>query len=144
MGRFATTNLTKEKDTQITSAELSSPSTVQSGDTVFAVLAQRASERSPAELWTTALGGSVNAVFIWWQHPHLHWLGAGCMAVAAYGLWGLADRAIRTLGTSRETAGGLKLNFLRGLRGIAAPAGVISALIAAGSFMAAALGGWIH
>jgi len=136
------TNLAKEKDVALPPADASTPPG-QSADTVFGVLAQRASERSPAELWTTALGGSVNAVFIWSQHPHLHWLGAGFTAAAAYGIWGLADRAIRIRGAA-EKANGLKLDLLRGLRGIAVPVGVAAAVFAAGSFMAAALGGWIH
>jgi hypothetical protein len=115
----------------------------QSGasDTVFAVLAQRASERRPAELWGTAVAGVVNAVFVFTQHPALHWLGAGFATAAAYGVWGLANRAIVMHGTrpSRVT-----LDLLRGLRGMMVPIGVVSALAAVGSFMAVALGGWIH
>lgn len=113
----------------------------RSDDTVFAVLAQRASERSPAELWTTAVVGSVNATCVLIQHPRLHWLGAGFLAVASYGIWGLTNRAIVTQNT-RLTR--FKLDLLRGLRGMMVPLGVVSAIAAVGSFMAVALGGWIH
>ena len=110
-------------------------------DNVFAVLAQRASERSPAELWTTAVVGSVNAGFVLFQHPYLHWHGAGFLTVASYGIWGLTNRAIVTQGT-RLTRG--KMDLLRGVRGMMVPIGVVSAIAAVGSFMAVALGGWIH
>jgi hypothetical protein len=113
----------------------------KTSDNVFAVLAQRASERRPAELWGTAIAGAVNAVFILTQHPRLHWLGAGFAAAAAYGIWGLSNRAIVTQGTR---VSGVKLDLLRGLRGMMIPIGVISAIAAVGSFMGVALGGWIH
>ena len=118
------------------------PAAVHSrADNVFDVLAQRASERSHAELWMTALGGSVNATFVWWQHPSLHWLGAGFMSVAAYGIWGLANHAISARGSRPRDLGTGALVIVRRL---AVPAGVVSALFALGSFMAGALGGWIH
>jgi GNAT superfamily N-acetyltransferase len=109
---------------------------------VFSILAQRAGSRSSAELWTTTLGGSVNAGFIWMQHPSLHWLGAGCAAVAAYGIWGLADRAIETRPAEREYGVGFAL--LRATRALAVPVGIVAAISAVGIFMAVALGGWIH
>ena len=109
---------------------------------VFSILAQRAASRSTAELWTTTLGGSINAAFIWMQHPSLHWLGAGCAAVAAYGIWGLADRAIETRPAEREYGVGFAL--LRATRALSIPAGIVAAVAAVGIFMAAALGGWIH
>ena len=114
---------------------------LQISDNLFAVLAQRASQRSGAELWTTAIGGSVNAAFVLSQHPHLRWLGAGFAATAAYGIWGLANRAIVTKSTRLA---GVKLDLLRGLRGMMVPIGVVSAIAAVGSFMAVALGGWNH
>ena len=113
----------------------------RNSDNVFSVLAQRASERSGAELWTTAVAGSVNAIFVLTRHPNLHWLGAGFVAAAAYGCWGLANRAIVTKGTHLTR---LRLDLLRGLRGMMVPIGVVSAIAAMGSFMAVALGGWIH
>jgi hypothetical protein len=125
--------------------EDASPSAVASASSdanVFSILAQRASSRSAAELWTTTLGGSVNAAFIWMQHPSLHWLGAGCAAIAAYGIWGLADRAIETRPPERGYDVGFAL--LRAMRAIAVPIGLVAAVAATGMFMAAALGGWIH
>ncbi len=109
---------------------------------VFSILAQRASSRTSAELWTTTLGGSINATFIWMQHPSLHWLAAGCAAVASYGIWGLADRAIETRSTERGYGVGFAL--LRTTRALAIPVGIVAAIAAMGIFMGAALGGWIH
>ena len=135
------TNLTKDENAQPLAANEPPEVPLQISDNVFGVLAQRAAERSPAELWTTAIGGSVNAACVWWQHPALHWLGAGFTAVAAYGIWGLANRAIVMRDTKER---GLKRDLLVGVRGMMVPIGVISAIAAVGSFMAAALGGWNH
>ena len=120
----------------------SSSALVDANANVFSILAQRASSRSSAELWTTTLGGSINATFIWMQHPSLHWLASGCAAVAAYGIWGLADRAIETRSAEREYDVGFAL--LRATRALAVPVGIVAAVVAMGIFMAAALGGWIH
>jgi hypothetical protein len=132
--------LTREDQANDVAAELPAAHS-QISDNVFAVLARRASERSPAELWTTAIVGSVNAVFVLVQHPRLHWLGAGFAAAASYGIWGLANRAIVTQSTRLAR---VTLDLLRGLRGIMIPIGVVSAIAAVGSFMAVALGGWNH
>jgi hypothetical protein len=116
---------------------------VSSGDNVFDVLARHASERSPAELWTGAVGGFVSAAFILAQHPRLHWLGAGFAAVAAYGIWGLADRALERRDAEGRT-GAAANAVLSIVRVVAIPAGIVSAILAVGSFMAAAFAGWIH
>src|SRR5205085_2399530 len=137
------THLTEGNKATAPRTDISTSPEAQSSDNLFRVLAQRASERSPAELWTTAIGGSVNATFIWFQHPSLHWLGAGFTAVAAYGLWGLADHAI-SMRNATEEPGKSEVRFLRGLRDAVVPIGVLSAIVALGSFMAAALGGWNH
>jgi len=131
-------DLTREDDARGVADEAAQ---LQISDNLFAVLAQRASERSPVELWTTAIGGAVNAAVVLAHHPRLHWLGAGFAAAAAYGIWGLANRAIVTRGTLLTRN---KLDLLRGLRGMMIPIGVVSAIAAVGSFMAVALGGWIH
>lgn len=131
-------DLTRKDDADRVAAE---PPQLQISDNVFAVLAQRASERSRVELWTTALGGTINAVVVFAQHPRLHWLGAGFVAAAAYGTWGLANRAIVTRSTQLART---KMDLLRGLRGMMIPIGVVSAIAAVGSFMAVALGGWNH
>jgi hypothetical protein len=136
----AVPELTREDRPPDVAAEIA-PTQTQTSDNVFAVLAQRASERRPAELWGTAVAGTVNAVFVFTQHPALHWLGAGFAAAAAYGIWGLTNRAIVT---PRTRLSNVQLDLLRGVRGMMVPIGVISALAAVGSFMAVALGGWIH
>src|SRR5689334_14090486 len=102
-------DLTREDEAHGVAAE-SSATQSQISDNVFSVLAQRASQRSSAELWTTAIAGSVNAVFVLAQHPGLRWLGSGFAAVAAYGIWGLANRAIVTQSTRLSR---LKLDLLR-------------------------------
>lgn len=58
---------------------------------VFRVLGAQARTRSRAQLWVAALGGAVDAGLLWWRHPMLGWLAAGCAAVAMYGIWGLLD-----------------------------------------------------
>ena len=109
---------------------------------VFRVLAAQARTRSIAQLWVVALGGAVDAGLLWWRHPMLTWLAAGCAAAAAYGAWGLLDRAMESRSTEpdapRET-----LAF-EGLRDLAAIAGTAAALWAVLSFMAVALGNWNH
>lgn len=134
------TDLTRENHSHDAAADLPAAES-QISDNLFAVLAQRASERSPAELWTTAVAGTVNAAFVFARHPNLHWLGAGFAAAAAYGIWGLTNRAIVTQSTRMTT---MRRDLLRGLRGMMVPIGVVSAIAAVGSFMAVALGGWIH
>ena len=110
---------------------------------VFRVLGAQARTRSVAQLWVATIGGAVDAGLLWWRHPMLGWLAAGCAAVAAYGIWGLLDRTIETrtteATTSRET-----LAQLDSLRGFTAIAGTVAALWAVLSFMAVALGNWNH
>jgi len=110
---------------------------------VFRVLGTQARTRSVAQLWVAALGGAVDAALLWWRHPMLGWLAAGCAAVAAYGIWGLLDRAAET----RTTEAGARpeaVAHLSGLRDLTAIAGTIAALWAVLSFMAVALGNWNH
>jgi hypothetical protein len=132
-----------ERDAQLPAE--SSPTLVSTAqtDNVFSVLAQQAAGRTRAELWMTTVGGSINATLIWWQYPGIWWLGAGFCAVAAYGLWGLADHAMneRMPGIQQST---LKNDLIVGARGLAVPLGVVSAILAVGGFMGAALGGWNH
>lgn len=109
-------------------------------ETLHAVLAAQARQRSASELWTTAIGGATNASLLWLQFPSLHWLAAGFAAVAAYGAWGLLDRSIsvRELyydDTPRRVA------LLRFLRGLTAGAGWIAAVAAVVQFTNAAVGG---
>ena len=115
----------------------------ESADTVFSVLATQARSRTAAELWTTAIGGAVNAILLLWQHPNLSWLIGGFTAVAAYGAWGLADRAVE-----RSRLAGLELanraDHWTALRGLAAGLGIAGAVWAVIGVMLAALGtSWI-
>ena len=110
---------------------------------VFRVLGAQARTRSVAQLWVAALGGAVDAGLLWWRHPMLGWLAAGCAAVAAYGIWGLLDRAIETR-TADPAVQHQTEARLGGLRGLTAIVGTAAALWAVLSFMAVALGNWNH
>src|SRR5262245_43213649 len=79
----------------MTEPETSAPSAELVADvdrTVFDVLASEARSRGGWELALTTAGASVSATFVWAQHPALHWLASAFAAIAAYGVWGLADR----------------------------------------------------
>lgn len=110
---------------------------------VFRVLGAQARTRSVAQLWVAALGGAVDAGLLWWRHPMLGWLAAGGAAVAAYGAWGLLDRAIERR-TADSAAQHEAVARLGGLRDLTAIAGTAAALWAVLSFMAVALGNWNH
>ena len=110
---------------------------------VFRVLGAQARTRSVAQLWVATIGGAVDAGLLWSRHPMLGWLAAGCAAVAAYGIWGLLDRAIETRTTEPTTPRGM-LAQLDGLRDLTAIVGTAAALWAVLSFMAIALGNWNH
>jgi hypothetical protein len=110
---------------------------------VFDVLSEQARTRTTSQLWTTAVGGSVSAGLLWWQHPSLSWLAAGFAATAAYGVWGLLDRAAEMAMDGAGSDQGTTAR-LTGLRHLVALAGVGAALWAVLGFMAAALGNWNH
>ena len=110
---------------------------------IFRVLGAQARTRSVAQLWVAAIGGGVDAGLLWWRHPLLGWLAAGCAAVAAYGTWGLLDRTIETRTTAPAPPRGTLLR-LGGLRDLTAIVGTVAALWAVLSFMAVALGNWNH
>ena len=117
--------------------------TVEDADSnVFRVLGAQARTRSIAQLSIAALGGVVDAGLLWWRHPMLGWLAAGCAAVAAYGAWGLLDRAIET--RSAEPDAPRETLALESVRDLVAVAGTAAALWAVLSFMAVALGNWNH
>ena len=118
-------------------------STDGANDNVFRVLAAQARARPAAQLWVAALGGLVDAGLLWWRHPMLTWLGAGCAAVAAYGVWGLLDRVVQRRTSESASAAGT-LEQVRGLRDLTAIAGTVLAVWAVLSFMAVALGNWNH
>ena len=110
---------------------------------VFRVLGAHARTRSVAQLWVATLGGAVDAGLLWWRHPMLGWLAAGCAAVTAYGVWGLLDRTIETRAADPEAQHDTVAR-LGGLRDLTAVIGTAAALWAVLSFMAVALGNWNH
>jgi hypothetical protein len=109
-------------------------------ETLHAVIADQARSRSSGELWTSAVGGGVNALLVWTQFPSLHWLAAGFGGMAAYGAWGLLDRTIRIF-KIKNTNDRPSLVLLKLLRAMAAGGGWIAALTAIATFLTAALGG---
>ena len=111
-------------------------------ESLFVILARNARERSPMELWTTAVGGAVNTAFIWWQFPALRWLAAGFAAVAAYGIGGLSERLLAV--RADDSNAGWRGKALVAVRSIALVGGLAAAAGAVLGFMAAALGGWQH
>jgi len=120
------------------------PDAERNTDNVFRTLGNHARTRSMTELSITTIVGAVDAGLLWWQHPLLSWVAAGCAAMAAYGGWGLLDRAAsaRSQPTTPDERG--ELAFLTGFRDLTAIAGTGAALWAILSFMAAALGNWNH
>jgi hypothetical protein len=116
--------------------------TTSSDESLFVILARNARERSPTELWTTAVGGAVNTTFIWWQFPGLRWLAAGFAAVAAYGIGGLSERLLAARARDRDA--GWRGKALVAIRSAALVGGLGAAIGAVLGFMAAALGGWNH
>lgn len=112
-------------------------------ETLFVVLARQARGRSSAELWTTAVGGAVNATLLGLLVPGMSWLATAFLCVAAYGAWGLTDRSASDImpGTADEHD---RLEQRRVLRGVFAGVGVLSAVWTMLAFMASALSGWNH
>jgi hypothetical protein len=117
--------------------------TTSSDESLFVILARNARDRSPVELWTTALGGIVNTAFIWWRFPALHWVAAGFGAVAAYGIGGLCERLLAAR-TNDDSSARWRKPLLVTVRSIAVVGGLGAAALAVFGFMAAALGGWQH
>ena len=120
------------------SAELPAPATaaVRPSETVFTVLGEHARSRSRAALWTTVMGGVINAAIVWWQYPALSWLAAGFVSTAAYGAWGLFDRAIAERDARAEDG---PADSLPEMRGFMAVLGVGAAAWAVFGFLAATL-----
>ncbi|MEJ7813175.1 MAG: hypothetical protein WKG32_22385 [Gemmatimonadaceae bacterium] len=105
--------------------------------TVFDVLAGQARAAPSGRLWAATAVGTFDAVVLGVAHPGLWWVAAASVCLAAYGGWGLADRALARDG-EHEMRGSLRL-----ARGAAAVVGVISAIGTVLGLMGAALGGWI-
>ncbi|MGI9076501.1 MAG: hypothetical protein ACR2G6_04095 [Gemmatimonadaceae bacterium] len=106
--------------------------------TVFSVLAAHARESSLAALGATVLVGTGGAITIASTEPALWWLAAGFVTLAAYGGWGLADRAL-----GRGKVGWQRLP-LRAVRAVAVVLGCTAAPAVLLGLMRWALGGWFH
>ena len=117
-------------------------SAVVESENVFTVLAAQARARSRAGLWTTAIGGALNAGLIFWQSPSLSWLAAACAAAAAYGGWGLIDRAIAA--RSERADPDAPENSLPDMRSLFAAIGTGAAGLAGVLFMLWVLGSWFR
>jgi hypothetical protein len=117
------------------------PAPVSAGETVFSVLGDQARSRSRSGLWTTVIGGVLNAGIVWWQYPTSTWLAAGCLSAAAYGAWGLFDRAILAKAGRADTSGGAP-DALAEMRGLMAVLGTGAAVWTVVGFLLAALGNW--
>jgi hypothetical protein len=85
----------------------------QQDETLFTVLGEQARSRSRAGLWTTMVGGALSAGMVLFQYPSLSWVAAAFGAVAAYGCWGLIDRAIETNAHDETRVAGDSLPALR-------------------------------
>ena len=135
--------MTTQQDSGLPAAstQLRTPTSaaISDGENVFRALADQARSRSVAGLWTTAIGGAVNAGLVWWQYPALSWLTAGFVATAAYGGWGLLDRVIAAR-QSQQTNAGAPSDALAEVRGLIAVIGTGAVAWAVLGFMAAALG----
>jgi hypothetical protein len=124
-----------------TGLRASTPAPVSPGETVFSVLGDQARSRSRSGLWTTAIGGVLNAGVVWWQYPTLTWLAAGCLCAAAYGAWGLFDREILAKAGRAENSAG-PADSLAEMRGFMAVLGTGAAVWAVAGFLLFALGNW--
>ena len=144
LGVDETTGQEREVDEPAVTRELVETGDEDEESNVFRVLAAQARTRSLPQLWIAALGGAVDAGLLGWRHPMLTWLAAGCAAVAAYGAWGLLDRAVEARTTTEPAASPEGLAQLGGLRDLTAIAGTAAAIWAVLSFMAVALGNWNH
>jgi len=112
---------------------------VQRENNVFTVLRDQARSRSRGWLWTTAVGGALNAALVWWQYPTLSWLAAGFLSAAAYGGWGLLDRFLAERSAAPEAAG-VADDALPEMRTLIAVLGTAAAAWAVVGFISAALG----
>lgn len=117
----------------------STPAVGQPEENVFSVLGEQARSRSRGGLWTTTVGGVINAALVLWQHPSLSWLAAGFLAAAAYGGWGLLDRFLAAR-SARPDAADVADDALPEMRTLIAVVGTAAAAWAVFGFIAAALG----
>jgi hypothetical protein len=113
-------------------------------ETIFSLLAARARTRASAHLWLTAGIGGIDALALTIARPALWWIGAACVTVSAYAVWGLADRA---LVRSAPTPSGYWTRLSLGaVRASAVTVGIVGAGATVVGFLLTALGrgslGW--
>lgn len=107
-------------------------------ETLHAVLAAQARDRTKLELWAGTLVGGANAVLMWSRFPSLHWLAAGFAATACYGIWGLLDRKLSEREGTAESSRYSKI-LMRSPRVLAAALGWAAAIFAIVAFLTAGL-----
>jgi hypothetical protein len=135
----ATTLLEQPNLTAHTVASSDTPHGVAPADeNVFRTLARQARSRSATQLWIITLGGAVDGIILGWTHPGLSWLATGCAATAAYGIWGLLDRAVPVDAPNAATSAAIDV------RNVVAVLGTGAAVWTVLSFMATVLGNWNH
>ena len=105
-------------------------------------LAQRARSSSVARLAVDLLVALAvaSATLLWWRPPNNFLILSICVALGAYGAWGLADRV--RLGSTAQTRPYLK-NALDGLCGVLTAAGIVAGAAILYGVWALALGTWI-
>ena len=108
---------------------------------LFLFLAEQARERSGVALTMTAVGGLGDMALLWRNYPGLHWLSSAFAVVAAYGVWGLTDRA-RARVRAGEPLAGVRYLALTLLRAVTIPVGILAALATVAGFMAVSLRGF--
>jgi hypothetical protein len=136
---------TGELDSATTLAPVEGVPTVETEESVFAVLAARARTHSRLHLLVTTVIGAVDAIALGWAHPSLWPLAALFAAAGAYGAWGLADRSLTDHAPATPAPFRRSMALaVRVMRDMAAVAGVVAALAAVAGIWDASLGGWRH
>ncbi|HEU4563137.1 MAG TPA: hypothetical protein VFS05_00755 [Gemmatimonadaceae bacterium] len=111
-------------------------------ETVFTVLAGRARDTRASRLWWSVWQGAGNGAALWLAVPGHRWLALIPATVLAYGVWGLADRALAE-GAAGESSGAARRLALRATRWAAVLGGSAAAVGSVLGLMGAALAGWI-
>ena len=111
--------------------------TAETDETIFSILADRARTRAPSHLWLTTAIGGIDAVALMIARPSLWWVSAACAAVAAYAIWGLADR---TMAQGIDAPDSWRRRGLRLVRGLAIGGGLVMVIAAVLGFLQVALG----